>query len=234
MFKPRSLTSITFFYPCYNEAENVQTMIEQSIQVGEEYGADYEILIVDDGSTDGTAQAVEKWQKKNPRVRLISHPRNLGYGSALRTGYANATKDLVFMSDGDNQFRIADIDKLFAKIDSCDVVCGYRLKRQDAFYRVIYGKMWTWLNRTLFGIPVRDIDCAFKLFRRKCLKDLELKSEQVFIHAETLARLKKKGFKIQEIGVDHYPRTAGKAKAIRPGRVFKTFKELFRLYWQVK
>lgn len=234
MFKPRSLTSLSFFFPCYNEAENVGTMIEQSIQVGEEYGIDYEVVVVDDGSRDGSAEIVKRWSGKNPRVKLVQHPRNMGYGAALRTGLQSASKDLVFLTDGDNQFRIADIDKLFAKIDSCDVVTGYRLRRQDKVFRRLNGRLWTWLNKTLFGLPVRDVDCAFKLFKRKCLKDLELKSDQLLIHAEILARLKKRGCKIEEIGVDHYPRTRGKATATGLSRILKTFQELFRLYWQIR
>lgn len=208
-------------------------MIEQSVQVGELYGVDYEVVVVDDGSRDGSAKIVEEWAKKNPRVRLIRHETNQGYGAALRTGLKSVTKDLVFLTDGDNQFRITDIDKLFAKIDSCDVVTGYRLRRQDKIHRRLNGWLWTRLNKFLFGLPVRDVDCAFKLFRRKCLQDLELKSDHLFIHAEILARLKKKGCKIEEIGVDHYPRTAGKATATGLPRILKTFFELFRLYRQI-
>ena len=234
MIKPRSLTSLSFFFPCYNEAENVGTMIEQSVQVGETYGIDYEVVVVDDGSTDGSVRRIEDWSRKNPRVRLVRHPANQGYGSALRTGLKSVTKDLVFLTDGDNQFRIADIDKLFAKIDSCDVVTGYRLRRQDNWHRRLNGRLWTALNKFLFALPVRDVDCAFKLFRRKCLDGLELKSDHLLIHAEILARLKKKGCKIEEIGVDHYPRTAGKATATGLSRILKTFSELFRLYWQIR
>jgi len=234
MIKPKALTSISFFFPCYNEAENVGAMIEQSVKVGEEYGVDYEVVVVDDGSRDRSADIVKQWSAKNPRVKLVQHPQNLGYGAALRTGLKNSKKDLVFLTDGDNQFHITDIEKLFSKIDSCDVVTGYRISRQDKPHRRLNGFLWTQLNKTLFGLKVRDVDCAFKLFRQKCLKDLELKSNQLLIHAEILARLKKKGFKIEEIGIPHYPRTAGKATATHPIRILKTFGELFRLFWQIR
>ncbi len=234
MIKPQALTSLTIFFPCYNEYENLDSMIEQAIRVGENYGVDYEVLVVDDGSKDGSGEKVKSWSAKNPRVRLIQHEKNQGYGAALRTGYENARKDLVFMTDGDNQFHLADIDKLFSIIDSCDVAVGFRLSRQDKPHRRLQGFLWTKLNRLLFALPVRDVDCAFKLFRRKCLEGLKLESNQLLIHGETLARLKKKGCAIQEIGVPHYPRSAGEATATKPLAVLKTFQELFRLYWRIK
>lgn len=234
MIKPKALTSLSLFFPCYNESLNVGSMIEQAVKVGEEYGVDYEVVVVDDGSRDNSADIVRQWSKRNPRVRLIQHAQNLGYGAALRTGLQNATKDLVFLTDGDNQFQIADIEKLFSKIDSCDVVTGYRLRRQDKPLRRLNGFLWTRLNKALFGLPVRDVDCAFKLFRRRALEGLELKSNQLLIHAEILARLKKKGCKIQEIGVTHHPRVAGKATATGAIRILRTFGELFGLYWQIR
>ena len=208
--------------------------MEQSVQIGNEYGIDYEVVVVDDGSTDDSARIVQEEAKKNPRIRLIQHSKNRGYGAAIRTGLSHVTKDLVFLTDGDNQFRIAEMVKLFSKIDSCDVVTGYRIHRQDKTHRRLNGFLWTQLNKVLFRIPVRDVDCAFKLFRKKALEGLILKSDHLLIHAEILARLKKKGCRIEEIGVTHYPRTAGKATATGIGRIFKTFKELFWLYRQIK
>ncbi len=234
MIKPKSLTSLSFLFPCYNEALNIGTMIEQSIAIGDGYGIDYEVVIVDDGSKDATADVVIGWSKKNPRVRLVQHAGNKGYGAAIRTGLLNVQKDLVFLSDGDNQFHLSEIDKLFSKIDSCDVVAGFRISRQDKAHRRLNGFLWTQLNRAIFRIPIRDVDCAFKLFRRKCLDGLTLRSNQLLIHAEILARLKKKGCRIQEIGVTHYPRTAGKASATGVKRILKTFYELAKLYWQIK
>ncbi len=234
MIKPQALSSLSLFFPCYNEAANVGGMIEQAVAVGENYGVDYEVLVVDDGSTDDSAKIVRGWSAKNPRVRLISHEQNKGYGAALRTGLAGATKDLVFLTDGDNQFRLSEIEKLFSIIDSCDVATGYRIHRQDLPHRRLNGFLWTQLNKVLFGIPVRDVDCAFKLFRKHCLKDLTLKSNHLLIHAEIIARLKKRGCRIREIGVTHYPRTAGKATATQLKFVLKTFRELIKLYWQIK
>jgi glycosyltransferase involved in cell wall biosynthesis len=234
VIKPKALTSISFVFPCFNEELNIGAVIEQAIRTIEPYGVDYEVLIVDDGSRDRSAQIVSGWTAKNSKVSLIQHPRNLGYGAALRSGLASASKDLVFLADGDNQFHLSEIEKLFSKIDSCDVVSGYRLNRRDKPLRRLNGWLWTRLNRFLFGLKVRDVDCAFKLFRRRALEGIDLKSDQLLIHAEILARLKKKGCRVEEIGVTHYPRTAGKATATAAGRVLKTFKELFWLYWTIR
>ena len=143
MIKPRALTSLSIFFPCYNEALNVGAMIEQAVKVGETYGVDYEIVVVDDGSRDHSAEIVRGWSSKNPKVRLVQHSQNMGYGAALRTGLKNVTKDLVLLTDGDNQFHLNEIEKLFSKIDSCDVVVGYRIQRQDKAYRRFNGFLWT-------------------------------------------------------------------------------------------
>ena len=209
-------------------------MIDQAVKVAEGYGVDYEVIVVDDGSHDRSAEIVRERASTNPRVRLVRHEKNLGYGAALRTGLKTATKDLVFLTDGDNQFHLSDIEKLFTKIDSCDVVVGYRQNRRDKSYRRLNGFLWTRFSRLLFGLKVRDIDCAFKLFRRNCLEGLDLKSDYLLIHAEILARLKKKGARIEEIGVTHYPRTAGAATATGLKSMLKSIRELGRLYWQIR
>lgn len=234
MIKPKALTSLSIFFPCYNEAVNVGTMIEQAVKAAASYGVDYEIVVVDDGSKDNSADIVRSWSAKNPHVRLARHVRNLGYGAALRTGFKNVSKDLVLLTDGDNQFQISDIEKLLAKIDSCDAVVGYRIDRRDKSYRCLNGFLWTQACRRLFGLKVRDVDCAFKLFRKKYLEGLELKSNHLLIHAEILARLKKRGARVEEIGVAHYPRTAGTATATRLGSVLKSVRELLSLYWQIR
>ena len=234
MIKPRSLTSLSIVFPCYNEATNVGRMIEEALAVGEAYGVDYEVVVVDDGSRDRSADIVRGWSRGNARVRLVQHPENRGYGAALRTALQSARKDLVFLTDGDNQFHLTDIEKLFSKIDSCDVVAGYRIERQDKAHRRLNGFLWTQLTRFLFGLRVRDVDCAFKLFRRRFIEGLDLESNHLLIHAEILARLRKKGCRIEEIGVPHYPRVAGQATATQLGSILKTFRELARLYWRIK
>src|SRR3989338_9580254 len=150
MIKPRALTSLSIVFPCYTEAENVGGMIEQAVKTAETYGVDYEVVVVDDGSKDSSADIVRSWSAKNPRVKLVRHEHNQGYGAALRTGFKNVSKDLIFLTDGDNQFQLSDIEKLLAKIDSCDAVVGYRINRRDKSYRRVHGFLWTRLSRALF------------------------------------------------------------------------------------
>ncbi len=234
MIKPKSLTSLSIVFPCYNESENVAQMIEQSIKVGEDYGIDYEVIVVDDGSRDNSAEVIKRYAAKNSHVKLVSHEKNQGYGAAVATGLKSASKDLVFFTDGDNQFHVGDIEKLFSKIDGCDVVVGFRVGRKDKAYRRLNGSVWTMTAKFLFGLSIRDIDCAFKLFRRKCLDGLEFRSKHLLIHAEVMAKLKKKGCRVQEIGVTHYPRQAGKATATKPSELIKSVAELIRLYWGIR
>ncbi len=233
MIRPKALTSLSIVFPCYNEEANVATMIEQSVKTAESYGMDYEVVVVDDGSRDRTSEIVKKMAAQNPKVRLVQHEKNQGYGAAVRTALKGAKKDLVFFTDGDNQFHLSDIDKLFSRIDDCDVVAGYRISRQDKWHRRLNGFLWTQGNKVLFQIPVRDVDCAFKLFRRKVLDGLELKSKQLLIHAEVIARLRKRGWRIQEIGIPHYPRTAGKATATGLTRILRTFAETAGLFQDI-
>ncbi|MBI4352836.1 MAG: glycosyltransferase family 2 protein [Candidatus Omnitrophica bacterium] len=228
------MTSLSILFPCYNEEANLPGMLEEAVKLGEQYGVDYEVIVVDDGSADRSAAIVQEWTRKNPRVRLVQHSKNEGYGAALGTALRSAAKDLVFLTDGDRQFQLSDIEKLFAKIDSCDAVTGYRLARQDGFYRRLNGRLWTGLVKLLFGLPVRDVDCAFKLFRRRALEGLEFHSRYLLVHAEILARLKKRGCRIEEVGVPHYPRPAGEATATKFSSVLKTFVELFKLYWRIR
>jgi glycosyltransferase involved in cell wall biosynthesis len=209
-------------------------MIQDAVKIGEDYGIDYEVIVVDDGSLDKSAAVVEGWSKKNPRVRLVRHEKNMGYGAAVRTALQSATKDLVFLADGDNQFRVSEIEKLFSKIDSCDVVTGYRLSRRDNWFRRTGGDLWHAFVRVALGVPVRDVDCGFKLYRRRVLEGLPIESNHVFVHAEILARIRKKGKRIEEIGVTHYPRTAGRASATTPAKLLKSLGEALRLYGRVR
>ncbi len=227
------LKSLSITFPCYNEAANVGSMIEQAIELGEKYQLDYEVVVVDDGSKDDSARIVREWCGKNQRVVLVQHPHNQGYGAAVRTALKSAKKEFVFFTDGDNQFRPSDIEKLFSKMSDADIVVGYRISRQDKSYRRVNGFLWTWLSRVLFGLPVRDVDCAFKLFPRKALENLEPKANHLLIHAEILARLKRRGYTITEVGIPHYPRTAGQATATRPAALFKSVLELVKLYWSI-
>jgi glycosyltransferase involved in cell wall biosynthesis len=221
--------SITVFFPCYNEHENVAKVAQQAIEVLEGLRADYEVIIINDGSADDTGPVADQIAVRHPRVRVIHHPRNLGYGAALQSGFRAATKDLVFHTDGDGQFDLAELPPLLPLMKEYDIVCGYRMNRQDNFVRRMNGRLWTKMTGLLFSLRLRDIDCAFKLYKRAIFDDLKMESTGALISTEILARAARKGYRITERGVHHYPRTAGKPTGGNVKVIFRAFRELWRL-----
>ncbi len=222
------------FFPCYNEEENVGRVVGRGKEVLEEMGADYEIIIVDDGSKDRTGEIADELAGKDDRIKVIHHRPNRGYGGALQSGFKAATKELVFFTDGDGQFDIEEIKELLPMIEENDIVCGYRLERQDPFIRKLNGWLWTRLVNLLFGMRIRDIDCGFKLFKRTIVADIPMSSAGALISAEILARATRKGCKIAQVGVHHYPRTAGEQTGAKLGVILRAFKELFKLYKRIR
>jgi glycosyltransferase involved in cell wall biosynthesis len=221
--------SITVFFPCYNEQDNVTKVVQQAIEVLEGLRADYEIIIVNDGSSDDTGRAADQIAAGHNRVRVIHHPRNLGYGAALQSGFRAAAKELVFFTDGDAQFDLAELPPLLPLMREYDIVSCYRMNRQDNFVRKINGWLWTRMTGLLFSLNLRDIDCAFKLFKRAVFDGLKMESTGALISTEILARAARKGYRITQRGVHHYPRTAGKQTGCNPKVIVRAFKELFKL-----
>jgi glycosyltransferase involved in cell wall biosynthesis len=226
--------SISVFFPCYNEQDNIGRVVERAVEVCEEVGADYEIILVNDGSADETGVRADAIAAGNSRVRVVHHPQNMGYGAALQSGIRAAKKELVFFTDGDGQFDIGEINLLLPLIEQNDIVCGYRLDRKDPFMRKLNGWMWTRLVNLLFGMNIRDIDCAFKLFRAKVFEGMKMSSAGALISAEILARATRRGCRIAEVGVHHYPRTAGKQTGAKLRVILRAFKELFKLYNRIR
>jgi glycosyltransferase involved in cell wall biosynthesis len=226
--------SISVFFPCYNEQDNVERVVSKAIEALVAMGADFEIIIVNDGSADKTGQAADSIAEADKRVRVVNHPQNRGYGAAVQSGIRNAKKELVFFTDGDGQFDIGEIQLLLPFIEQNDVVCGYRLDRKDPFMRKLNSWLWTKLVCMLFGMRIRDIDCAFKLFRREVFDGMKLSSAGALISAEILARATRRGLRIAEVGVHHYPRTAGKQTGANPKVILRAFKELFKLYNRIR
>jgi glycosyltransferase involved in cell wall biosynthesis len=221
--------SITVFFPCYNEQENVARVAESALEVLEGIGADYEVIIVDDGSADETARLADEFAAAHERVRVIHHPTNLGYGAALQSGFRGATKDLVFYTDGDGQFDLKEMPALLPMMADCDVVSCYRMNRQDNVLRKLAGWLWTRVTGLIFSMKLRDVDCAFKLYKREILDHIKMESTGALIDTEMLARLSRKGYRIAQIGVHHYPRTAGHPTGADPKVILRAFKELLKL-----
>jgi len=226
--------SLSIFFPCYNEEANVERSTREAIKAAQLVTPDFEVIIVNDGSRDKTGEIAERLAQEDRRVRVIHHPRNRGYGAALGSGYRGAVKDVIFYTDGDLQFDLREITLLWPLIEKFDVVTGYRLKRNDPLIRKLNSYGWTSLTKFLFGLPVRDVNCAFKLFRREVISAIEIESQGALIDAEIFARVKKAGFSITEVGVHHYPRQFGSQTGANPFVIFRAFWELLKLWWKLR
>ncbi|MHC4292979.1 MAG: glycosyltransferase family 2 protein [Planctomycetota bacterium] len=225
--------SISVFFPCYNEQENIENTVKNALEVLERIKADYEIIIVNDGSSDSTGPIADK-MTANSRIRVVHHPANLGYGAALQSGFKAAAKNLVFYTDGDGQFDINEMPPLLEFIKDYDIVSCFRMNRQDNLLRRINGFCWTKLVCFLFGLKMIDIDCAFKLYKRQIFDNIKLCSSGALIDTEILARAIGKGYTITQKGVHHLPRTAGEQTGAKISVIFRAFKELFQLYRKIK
>ena len=224
--------TLSIFFPTYNEEENIRETIQRTTRVAEEspYIGEYEIIIVNDGSSDGTREISEELARTNPAVRVINHVRNSGYGAALKTGIAAARMDYVFFTDADLQFDIVELQNLLVHLAHYPVVIGYRAPRRDSTMRLMNAWGWNALNRILFGLRVRDIDCAFKLFKRDAVQSIRLQSKGAMISAETLIRLARKKIPVKEVPVSHLPRKAGNPTGAKPSVILRAFTEMIELY----
>jgi len=226
---------LTFFFPAYNEEENVERTVELALaKVGPLVDGSIEVLIVDDGSTDRTPQLADALAAGDPRVR-VHHQPNRGYGGALKAGFANARGDLVCFSDGDLQFDLAEMGRLLERLDDArrrvDAVIGFRIKRRDPFHRIFIAKTYNVIVSIAFGLRVRDIDCAMKLFRRSVFDGLRLDADGPFLSAEMLIKLRARGVVMDQVGVNHYPRAAGTNTGASLGKILRTFRDLAVLRW---
>ncbi len=192
------------------------------------YAERFEIIVVDDGSSDATAQIVTEIGESHPEIRLMSHDGNQGYGAALRTGLKSARGDAVFFTDADRQFRLTDIGRLTDVFEPGLVAVGYRIERHDPFHRLVVARIYHYVLRLVFGLRLHDVDCAFKLLGRDVLNEVmnDLESESAFISPELLIHAQKKRFAIVEVGVPHYPRTAGRPKGATIGVILRTVREI--------
>jgi glycosyltransferase involved in cell wall biosynthesis len=224
---------LSYFFPAHNEAENLGPLVEEALATLPSLARTFEIVIVDDGSKDTTGTLADALAVAHPDiVRAVHHPTNLGYGAALRSGFRAARYDLVAFTDGDRQFRVADLARLtsrLAEADSPDVVVGYRIQRADPLIRTAYARAYRFANRVWFGLRVRDVDCACKLFRREALEGVRVRSGGAFFSAELLIKLRAKGCLVAEVGVPHHPRTAGSATGAKPSVVWRAVKDFWTL-----
>jgi glycosyltransferase involved in cell wall biosynthesis len=223
------LTGLSIVLPCYDEEANVAAMVRMACRAGSMNAQAYEVLVVDDGSRDATYAVATRLAAGDPHVRVLQHPRNRGYGAALRTGISAARQPWVLLTDADLQFDLVDLVGFVELAADHDLIAGYRMRRNDPHRRRVAAAAWNRLVDTTLGLHVRDVDCAFKLIRRELLEELELTSSGAAISAELLARSRARGARICEHGVRHLPRNAGRQSGLRPRVVVRAFAELLRL-----
>lgn len=224
------INSLSLFFPAFNEAGNIKRTIERALPVLKEIAKEFEIIVVDDGSVDGTETVVKELMKKEQRIKLVRHQKNLGYGAALISGFKNAKYELIAYNDGDGQFDFSEIKKFLEKIKSCDLIIGFRKKRADPPLRLIlqfFLKIWA---LGFFGLKFKDIDCGFKLIKKEALEKIwPLKSQGAMISTEILYKAKKVGLKVGEVPVSHYPRKVGKQTGGNLRIILKAVKETIDL-----
>jgi glycosyltransferase involved in cell wall biosynthesis len=230
---PARVARLSYFFPAHNEEANLAGLVDEALATLPTLAETFEIIAVDDGSRDGTASIAAALAEANPGVvRLVRHPVNLGYGAALRSGFGAARYELIAFTDGDRQFKVADIGRLTARFlaaDPPDVVVGFRIRRADPLVRTLYARAYRLANRIFFGLRVTDVDCACKLFRREALDGLRVESGGAFFSAELLIKLQAAGRRVAEIGVPHYPRTAGSATGAKPQVVLRAVRDFWLL-----
>ena len=225
--------AVSFVYPAYNEEENIAEAVRRAVEAAQLVRLDdYEVIVVDDGSADGTWSVLERLAAEEPHLRPIRHEKNQGYAAALRTGFTSARFPLIFYSDSDNQFDIREIRYFLPHSDRYDIVTGFRIYRFDPLTRLVLSWGFNLLVRLLFRIPVRDIDCAFKLFRARIFEKIEIESQRFFVDTEILAKAKSLRLTMTEIGVRHYPRVAGHS-TVRPIHIVYTLRELAKIWGRI-
>jgi glycosyltransferase involved in cell wall biosynthesis len=224
--------SVSIVLPAFNEAPTIARAISGALAAADGLGLDAEVIVVDDGSRDATATAAASID--DPRARLLRHPRNIGYGAALKTGILASRKEHIFFTDADLQFDLDELGRLSAFADDFDIIVGYRVARQDSWLRRVDAWAWNRLVDACFDIGVRDIDCAFKIFHRRVFSRIAVTSIGAFVNSEILVRARAQGFRTKEVPVSHFPRQAGTATGAHPRVIARALSELLRLHRELR
>lgn len=221
---------LSLVFPIFDEERNIETLLRTAREIASQLTPDFEIILVDDGSRDRSAEIAFDWCREDSRFRLLRHARNTGYGAALHSGLREAKGELIFFSDADLQFDLSELGGLIEHAEEFDIVAGYRANRSDPWPRRILASTWGAIVRTLFGLEVRDIDCAFKLFRREVIDAIEIESIGAFVNTEILVRASAAGFRIHQVPVSHRRRRHGDQSGGNPKVILRAVIELATLY----
>jgi glycosyltransferase involved in cell wall biosynthesis len=222
--------ALSLVFPVLDEEANLEELLGSALQITSRLTNDFEIVMVDDGSQDGSGAILDAFATRDSRVRVVRHPSNRGYGAALRSGLREARGELVFFSDADLQFDLNEIDKLLRYANEFDIVAGYRSPRSDPWPRAWIAFVWNWIVRWAFDLRVRDIDCAFKIFRRPVIESLPISSLGALVNTEILVRARQRGYRIHQVPVSHRRRRRGRATGASPRVIVRALRELIALH----
>ena len=225
---------VSMFFPAYNDGGTIASLVIRAVQVASRLTPDFEVIVVNDGSADATAQIIDELGRTYPQVRAIHHSENRGYGAALRTGFASATKDLIAYTDGDAQYDPAEMELLWKQLTpDADMVNGYKISRSDPLHRIVIGRIYHHTVKLLFRLQVRDLVCVFRLMRREVFDRVRLERDTGVICLEMMRKIQDAGFRIVEVPVHHYHRTHGRSQFFNVRRVFWTGVDVLKLWVQL-
>ncbi|MBN8654783.1 MAG: glycosyltransferase family 2 protein [Anaerolineae bacterium] len=230
----KRLKSLSVVFPAYNDGGTIASMVAAASIACRQVTDDFEIIVVNDGSSDYTAEMLAEMQTRYPELRVVTHEKNRGYGGALQSGFSAATKDWVFYTDGDSQYNPLELDDLAQAVyGGAELVNGYKLKRNDSLVRILIGRAYHYFVKLTFGIRIRDVDCDFRLIPRHILQGIELKSVSGAICLEMVKKIEDAGHVFAEVPVNHYSRKYGVSQFFIPWRIIRTLKQLAGLYWML-
>ena len=227
--------SLSIFFPVYNDWGTIGSLVAQAITTAEKLTDDYEIILVNDGSRRTTVEILEYLEKTYEKVRVVHHEKNKGYGGALRTGFKECKKDLIFYTDGDAQYDVSELTQLFDRMNgNVDIVNGWKIKRSDRYYRVWLGKVYHYFTKWLFGFKIRDVDCDFRLMKREIFDNIQLESDSGLICVEMIKKMTDADYVFDEVAVTHHFRPSGKSEFFSFGRIFHVVIDLIKLWWKIQ
>jgi len=225
---------LTIFFPAYNDSGTIASLVIAARKTARQLTSNFEIVVVNDGSVDGTPEIADELARTYPEVRVVHHVKNRGYGGALRSGFEHARKDLIFYTDGDAQYDPGELQMLWPRMtDGVDLVNGYKISRSDPLHRIVIGRVYHYTVKTLFGLKVRDVDCDFRLIRRAVFDRVSLEHNSGVICLELMKKIQDAGFRIAEVPVHHYYRAFGKSQFFNVRRLFRTAVDVARLWVQL-
>jgi glycosyltransferase involved in cell wall biosynthesis len=234
MSEQKKISGLTIFFPAYNDGGTIPSMVLTAVIAARTVTDDYEVIVVNDGSQDHTPLVLEELERQIPQLRVIHHPQNKGYGAALRTGFASASKEWIFYTDGDAQYNPLELPLLVEALrDDVDVANGWKISRNDPFIRVLLGNIYNLGVKLLFGIRIKDVDCDFRLMRRSIFSAIELESNTGSICVEMVKKIQDAGFKFAEVPVSHYHRQYGHSQFFNWRRLLRTARHLLILWWEL-